>query len=213
LWCQRAEFLPTPAVCSQARRRGLACNFATDPFVLQAGGRLRSFERAVDEHQRSVFTFARYLLGNPHEAEDVTQEALIRMWKHWDSLDVSRLEAWLLKVTRNLCYDRLRRLKVVRRVVPASIDDETAQEVPAGDASPEERAHSRALRARLLEVLEELREPYKSAVILREVHGLSYQEISDALETPLNSIKVHVYRGRRQLRQLLKEEEIDVAAS
>ena len=172
-----------------------------------------AFERAVEKHQKSVFTFARYLLGNQHEAEDVAQEALLRMWRHWDSLDVERVEAWLLKVTRNLCYDRMRRLRVVRRVVPASIDQENAPEVASLDPTPEETAHSGALRVRLMEAMDRLREPYKSAVILREVEGYTYREISEALEAPLNSVKVHVYRGRRLLREMLKEVAIDVAAS
>jgi len=165
---------------------------------------LRAFERAVETHQRSVFTFARYLLGNPSEAEDVTQEALLRMWRHWDSLDVSRLEAWLLKVTRNLCYDRLRRLRVVRRVVPASIDEETAPDAPSPDPGPEELMHRGALREQLLRAVDSLHEPYKSAILLREVQGLTYKEISEALESPLNSVKVHVFRGRRLLREMLR---------
>jgi RNA polymerase sigma-70 factor (ECF subfamily) len=174
---------------------------------------LRAFERAVETHQRSVFTFARYLIGSPQEAEDVTQEALLRMWRHWDSLDIERLEAWLLTVTRNLCYDRMRRLRVVRRVVPASIDEETAPDAPSPDPDPEELAHRGALREKLLEAIDKLHEPYKSAVVLREVKGLSYKEISEVLESPLNSVKVHVFRGRRKLRELLGEVEIDVAAS
>ena len=174
---------------------------------------MKAFERAVEKHQRSVFTFARYLLGNQHEAEDVAQETLLRMWNHWDSLEIERLEAWLMRVTRNLCYDRMRRLRVVRRVVPASIDEENAPEAPSLDPTPEETAHSGALRASLMEAMGRLHEPYKSAVILREIEGYTYREIAEALEAPLNSVKVHVYRGRRLLREMLKEVAIDVAAS
>jgi RNA polymerase sigma-70 factor (ECF subfamily) len=134
------------------------------------------------------------------------------MWRHWDSLDIERLEAWLLTVTRNLCYDRMRRLRVVRRVVPTSIDEENAPEVASLDPTPEQTAHSAALQAKLLEAMDRLREPYKSAVILREIEGLTYREISEALESPLNSVKVHVHRGRRLLREMLKEVAIDVAA-
>ena len=99
------------------------------------------FERAVSQHQRSVFTFARYLLGSRQEAEDVTQEALLRMWHHWETLDVDRLEAWLLKVTRNLCYDSLRRLRSARRALPESGDEEAAERVPMQGPTPEEEAH------------------------------------------------------------------------
>ncbi len=170
------------------------------------------FERAVSQHQRSVFTFARYLLGSKQEAEDVTQEALLRMWNHWETLDVDRLEAWLLKVTRNLCYDSLRRLRSARRAIPESGDEEAAERVPMTDPNPEELAHRGGLRREVLAAMEELREPYRSAIVLREVQGLSYKEIGEALDTPLNSVKVHVHRGRRMLRETLTERDIHVAA-
>ena len=170
------------------------------------------FERAVQEHQRSVFTFARYLLGSQQEAEDVTQEALLRMWRHWETLDADRLEAWLLKVTRNLCYDSLRRLRSSRKVVSDTADEEAAERVPAMEPDPEQQAQEGALREQLLAAMESLREPYKSAIVLREVQGLTYREIGEALGTPLNSVKVHVHRGRRMLRELLNERDINVAS-
>ena len=171
------------------------------------------FERAVEEHQRSVFTFARYLLGSRQAAEDVTQEALLRMWRHWETLDVDRLGPWLLQVTRNLCYDSLRRLRSRRRWVVDDTDDEAVDRVPAADRDPEERAHANALRARVVAAMADLREPYRSAVVLREIEGLTYREIAEVLDTPLNSVKVHVHRGRRMLRELLDGRSIDVASA
>lgn len=168
------------------------------------------FERAVREHQRSVFTFARYLLGNQEEARDVAQEALVRMWRHWDDLDRERLESWLLKVTRNLCYDHLRRLRSQRRNLPESDDERAAERLHATDPDPERQAVGESLRRELLRAMGELREPYKSAVVLREIRGLTYREIAEALEVPINSVKVHVHRGRRMLRQLLTQRRIHV---
>jgi RNA polymerase sigma-70 factor (ECF subfamily) len=173
---------------------------------------LDEFERAVYRHQQSVFTFARYLLGDRQEAEDVTQEALLRMWRHWEGLEPERLDAWLLKVTRNLCYDSLRRLRSARQALPQSTDDAAADRVPAEAPDPEQRAHRGGLRREVLEAIAELREPYKSAVLLREVEGLTYREIGEALDSPLNSVKVHVHRGRKLLRDMLKEKNVHVAA-
>lgn len=168
------------------------------------------FERAVREHQRSVFTFARYLLGNQEEAQDVAQEALVRMWRHWDRLDRERLEAWLLRVTRNLCYDHLRRLRSERRNLPESDDEQATERLRTADPDPERRAVGDSLRRELLGAMAELREPYKSAVVLREIRGLTYREIAEALEVPINSVKVHVHRGRRMLRELLAERRVHV---
>lgn len=168
------------------------------------------FERAVREHQRSVFTFARYLLGDQEEAEDVAQEALVRMWRHWDRLDGERLEAWLLKVTRNLCYDHLRRVRSARRNLPESDDEEAVERVHTTGLDPERRAIGDSLRREILRAMDELREPYKSAVVLREIRGLTYREIAETLEVPINSVKVHVHRGRRMLRQLLRQRRVHV---
>lgn len=166
------------------------------------------FERAVREHQRSVFTFARYLLGNQEEAEDVAQEALVRLWRHWDDLDAERLEAWLLKVTRNLCYDRLRSLRSERRNLPRADAEGVTERLVAKEPSPESRAAGNALGRQLMEAMSELREPYKSAVVLREIRGLAYREIAEALDVPLNSVKVHVHRGRRMLREMLERRRV-----
>lgn len=166
------------------------------------------FERAVREHQRSVFTFARYLLGNRQEAEDVAQEALVRLWRHWDGLDAERLEAWLLKVTRNLCYDRLRSLRSERRNLPQADEEGVTERLVTREPNPESRAAGNALRRQLLKAMSELREPYKSAVVLREIRGLAYREIAEALDVPLNSVKVHVHRGRRMLRQMLEQRRV-----
>lgn len=171
---------------------------------------MTEFERAIREHQRSVFTFARYLLGNREEAEDVTQEALVRLWRHWDGLDSDRLQAWLLKVTRNLCYDRLRSLRSERRNLPEAEGDGLSERLVDSEPSPESRAAGSALRDQLLAAMAELREPYKSAVVLREVRGLAYREIAETLDVPLNSVKVHVYRGRRMLREMLEERRVYV---
>lgn len=174
---------------------------------------MREFERAVRVHQRSVFTFARYLLGSQQEAEDVAQEALLRMWRHWDRLDGDRLEAWLMQVTRNLCYDQLRRVRAQRNALPETSDETAAERVPSEELDPEQKAYGRSLGGRLAETVRELREPYRSAIILREIQGLSYREIGEALDVPLNSVKVHVHRGRRMLREMLIEKELHVATS
>lgn len=165
----------------------------------------KRFEAAVERHQRRVFTLAWYLLSDREEAEDVTQEVLIRMWRAGGRVAPERLESWLLRVTRNASYDRLRHRRSVSRVFAVDPVDETAGTVVADEPSPEHVAGGSEVGQRLHDALTALREPAKSIVILREVQGLSYQQISDVLELPLSTVRVSLHRGRRQLRELLKE--------
>lgn len=169
-----------------------------------------AFESAVARHQAKIYTFACYFLGDRAEAEDVTQEVLIRLWRNLAKLDAARMAAWLVRVTRNACYDRLRQKRATGRYLAPELDGEAAERVPSQDPDPEATATRGDLRRRLTAALTALDEPYRSVLILREVQGLSYQEISDALEVPLNTVRVHIHRGRQRLRQALHSEPREV---
>ncbi len=162
-------------------------------------------EEVVQRYQRRVFTFARYFLGQREEAEDVTQEVLIRLWRNADGLDAERLGAWLLRVTRNACYDRLRQRRSAATVVAPDVDPEVAEEALSPAPDPAALAESAEFKRHLVAALGRLEEPYRSILILREVEDLKYQEISDALELPLNTVRVYIHRGRQRLREEWKE--------
>ena len=82
----------------------------------------RRFERHVRKYQHRIFGFAVYFLGDRTEAEDVTQDVLLRLWQHRDSVDEDRLLGWLLRVTRNACVDALRKRKAQRNVMTSDTD-------------------------------------------------------------------------------------------
>jgi RNA polymerase sigma-70 factor (ECF subfamily) len=167
---------------------------------------LTAFEDTAQKYRRRVYSFARYLLSNREEAEDVTQEVLLRLWRHQRGLDEERLGAWLLRVTRNACYDLLRKRRSDAALAHgASLDDEEAREVASAEPDPQARAEAADFRRRLLAALSELEEPYKSTIILREVQGLPHREIGEALGIPEVTVRVHLHRGRRKLRERLRE--------
>lgn len=167
---------------------------------------LTAFEDTAQRYRRRVYSFARYLLSNREEAEDVTQEVLLRLWRHQEGVDEERLGSWLLRVTRNACYDLLRRRRSEAAAgIGASLDEEDAREVASSEPSPEARARDTDFRRRLMAALGELGEPYKSVVILREVQGLPHREIGEALGIPEATVRVHLHRGRRKLRERLRE--------
>jgi RNA polymerase sigma factor (sigma-70 family) len=162
------------------------------------------FDRAVERHQRRIFTFARYLLPTREEAEDVTQEVLVRLWHKGHTVAPDALEAWLLRVTRNACYDRLRRFRGRERVVAHPLPGHFTG--PASQApDPEVLAASSQLGRRLVEELNRLGEPHRSIVILREVEGLSCRDIASIVEMTEGSVRVTLHRARRRLRDQLRE--------
>ena len=164
-----------------------------------------AFDAAVQRHQRKVFTFARYLLSNREEAEDVTQEVLVRLWDHLGTVEPDRLGGWLLRVTRNACYDRLRSHRSRRRVLADDAPENATEGVATRAPDPEMLAGSTELGRRLMEAIGALREPQRSSVILREINGLSYREIADVLGLTEATVRVTLHRGRRALREELKE--------
>jgi len=157
----------------------------------------------VTEQQRKVYSYARYLLGDPAEAEDVTQEVFLKLWSHWSQVQLDSVRAWLLRVTRNACFDQLRKRRSTARVLLPDVEPERLETHPSTDSGPAERAVRADFRRHLLEALHRLGEPYRSILILREIQHLPYREISDILELPLNTVRVYIHRGRRQLREAL----------
>ena len=168
---------------------------------------LTAFEDTAQKYRRRVYSLARYLLSNREEAEDVTQEVLLRLWRHQQGVDEERLGAWLLRVTRNACYDLLRKRRSDAALgTSSSLDDDEAREVATPEPGPQSLAEASDFRRRLLAALSDLGEPYKSIVILREVQGLPHREIGEALGMPEVTVRVHLHRGRRKLRERLLEE-------
>ena len=173
--------------------------------------RRNDFEEAVATHGRRVFTLSVYLLGDHQEAEDVTQEVLIRLWRWGHKVAPQRIGAWLLQVTRNACIDLIRKRKG-KNALLCEGDPNGVEQLRETSPGPERLLSASRLGESIRRALDRLSEPHRSVVILREIQGLSYQEISDVLEMPLNNVRVNLHRGRRRLREELGEVRDHVAA-
>ena len=165
----------------------------------------RRFQELVMQYQDRVFRLARYCVGSHEEAQDITQEVLIRLWRNLDRIEPEGLWPWLVRVTRNACIDALRRRGSYRAVVAEDPDDAAAQRARTTSPGPDTAAEAADFERHLQRALEQMAEPYRSIVILREVEQLKYEEVAQALELPLNTVKVYLHRGRRMLRRKLKE--------
>ncbi len=157
----------------------------------------RRFRKWVDEYQDQAWTLARYLLKDESEAEDVCQESFVKLWDNRDSIDPEKIRPWLMKVTRNACFDRLR-----RRRPSEEFGDHTAQTSAPGPMQDTQRLE---LAHRLQQSISNLVEPYRSLVVLRDVQQHSYEEVAGVLELSLAQVKVYLHRARKQLREQLAE--------
>lgn len=168
------------------------------------------FQALVEEHRDRVYSLACYLLGDREEAADATQEVFLRLWRNLPELERSggdreTLAPWLLRVTRNCCFDLMRRRRTRRTVLGHPEEADAVDRTPADDPDPERLAASSDLGRHLRRAVQAMAEPYRSVLILREVQEMKYHEISETLEMPLNTVKVNIHRGRKMLRERLKE--------
>ncbi len=151
------------------------------------------------QHADRVFSLALRLLGDRDEAADATQEVLVRLWQRGGDVPEERRLAWTLRVTRNVCLDAIRS----RRLRSTANLDDTPEPVDTGP-DPTARAEAADLRPHLDAALDALGEPFRSIVVLREVEGYAYDEIAEALELPLTTVKVYLHRARARLRDALR---------
>ena len=162
-----------------------------------------SFEQQVHQYQDRVYGFACSFLKDDATAQDVTQDVFIKFWEHHDDIDSDRALAWLMRVTRNACIDVFRKRKTRRRSV--TVNSENLDRAESVQPSPHADAEASDVEAHIHDALDRINEPYRSVVMLREIQNLKYKEIAQALDMPLNTVKVYIHRGRKKLRKQLAE--------
>lgn len=158
----------------------------------------REFIGIVEDLYGSIYRMALSVLGDEGEACDVTQESFERLWRERRRVEAKAAAAWLRRTALNLCFD------VLRRRSRESVSEEGEPEPIDPRPDPLEGS-LREERVRLLrEALGRLPIRYRVAVVLKDIEGLSYEEMSELLGRPVNTLKSDVFRGRRMLRKLLE---------
>jgi RNA polymerase sigma-70 factor (ECF subfamily) len=169
----------------------------------------REFRDLAEAYAGRIYTFARYSLRHREDAEDVTQEVLIRLWKHQGSIEPASTATWVMRVARNLVIDVSRR-RQARAALFAEGADVTVMAAHVASAPGPDAAGRAELRDELEAALAGLDEPYRTIVVMREIQGLAYEEIARAMNMPLGTIKVYLHRARRRLRESMRTEMKDV---
>lgn len=162
-----------------------------------------AFNQIVAYHRPRIFALAWHILSDREEAADVTQTVFIRLWDRRSEIDVDRVDAWLLRVARNAAIDAWRRRRTREGVLSANT--EAVEQLPSSHQEPPDAGvASSEFRRRLHGAVGQLPEPQRSIVVLREIEGYQYDEIAEALDLPLNTVKVYLHRARRRLREALR---------
>jgi len=159
-------------------------------------------------HKDRVFSYSFYVLRNREDAEDVTQEVFIKLWRYLEKIDTDRSAAWLMKVAHNQCISLVRKRNKSLRERKV-LDDTVVETLPAKadtDTHPELALQQREIQKTLLSALEKLPVKTRSIMILHYYHGLKYQEIEEIVDTKVNTIKVEVHRGKKLLKKILEKE-------
>ncbi len=152
----------------------------------------------VTRNQHGLFALAFQMLKNRLEAEDVVQDTFVKMWEQKQAGGAVE-KSWLYKVARNQCLDILRRRKYAQEY-------EMAQAVGSDiGIGPAEEALNETLSDEVAEALNQLAEPYKSLLVLREISGLNYKALAQTLDLSLSQTKVYLHRARAQLKERLEQ--------
>jgi RNA polymerase sigma-70 factor (ECF subfamily) len=172
-----------------------------------------AWEDIVRRYQRRIYNICYRFAGSAEDADDLTQEVFIKMYRTLDSYDVERgaFMTWVTTITRNLLVDHFRKGKHDR--LTDSLDATPGQEEEGrtlgehiedkGRASPDEQVRSREAGEAVHEALQKLSPELREAVILRDLQDMDYKEIAQVLKVPEGTVKSRINRGRAELARLL----------
>ena len=164
------------------------------------------FKIYVSQYKDLIYSQAFYFTKSSEDAQDITQDVLIKLWHHLDKVPRASAKAWLLRVTKNLCIDHSRRKRelVASAMAVNSDGDEFLLEQEDYGLNPEQETINLDSKERIMTAIHKLPEKVKNVVIMREIQDLKYDDIAAALEMPINSVKVYLHRGRKLLFEQLK---------
>lgn len=172
-------------------------------------GDVESFELLIGSYDKRAYNIAYRVMGNEEDAKDMAQEALIKVFRSLkDFKGQSSFSTWLYRIVTNVCLDELRRKKNEKYVsMDSTIQTDSGElnmELCSDKETPEivyERVEQREL---IKNAIRELNEEYRSAIVLRDIQGFSYDEISSILDCSLGTVKSRINRARTMLRDKLK---------
>jgi RNA polymerase sigma-70 factor (ECF subfamily) len=169
------------------------------PLAPDAGWRIPTWEEVVRDHSPRVYRLAYRLTGNRHDAEDLTQDAFVRVFRSLEGFQPGTFEGWIHRITTNLFLDSVRRKARIR--FEALPDD--AERIAGRGRTPEQAYTDDRFDDDVQAALDALAPDFRVAVVLCDIEGLSYEEIAATLGIKLGTVRSRIHRGRVQLREAL----------
>jgi RNA polymerase sigma-70 factor (ECF subfamily) len=160
-----------------------------------------TWDEVVRTHSARVYRLAYRLTGNPHDAEDLTQDVFVRVFRSLSSYTPGTFEGWLHRITTNLFLDQVRRKQRIRF---DGLADDAAERLPGREPGPAQVYDERHFDDDVQRALDDLPPDFRAAVVLCDIEGLSYEEIAATLGIKLGTVRSRIHRGRVQLRAALE---------
>ncbi len=167
-------------------------------------GSQEAFRELVRRHQGAVYSLCYRTVGDPGDAEDMAQEAFLRLYHSLGKFRRgARLRPWLHKIAVNVCLDTLRKRKEPTLSLDEISEGSGEPPIPHSGTPPEDVLLDREAQARVQQALLQIPGDYRVALVLRYLEELSYQEVADALGVPLSTVETRIFRAKKMLGQML----------
>jgi RNA polymerase sigma-70 factor (ECF subfamily) len=200
------SFLSIPPRANRMSVDSPALQPATPDSLIEQclSGDQAAWEAVVRQHWRKVFNVAYKFVGKHDEAEDLAQDIFLKIFKALDTFDRrANFQTWIISIARNLCIDHYRSVRKERETIAREVD--AGELTPASaDRGPDGMLEQNDLRALLQRALDKLPAALRTAVVLRDLQELSYQEIADRLRLPEGTVKSRINRGRLELARQIR---------
>lgn len=169
-------------------------------------GDASAFEEILLKHEDRIYNVCRYMLGNEDDADDAAQDTFIKAYRNLsDFRPDSSLYTWLYRIAVTTCLDYKKRPFFTSIFGGTREDDEVVSELPSDEPSPERLYESKQTGHALRAGLKQLSEKFRTILILKEIEGLSYEEIADVLDISIGTVKSRISRAREELKQQMKK--------
>lgn len=176
------------------------------------------FEEEALPHLDAVYRFALRLSGSPDQASDLVQDTFLRAYRSWDQYTQgTRAKSWLFTICRNVFLRGRERVKRHHEFVERHVTQDPGLPDPVNPlwssvepVDPEGAFFGSVVDAEIMEAIQALPEDYRTAVVLSDLEGLTYQEIADLVDVPVGTVKSRLFRGRRRLQEALYEYAVEM---
>jgi RNA polymerase sigma factor (sigma-70 family) len=169
-----------------------------------------TWDEVVRTHSARVYRLAYRLTGNPYDAEDLTQDVFVRVFRSLSSYTPGTFEGWLHRITTNLFLDQVRRKQRIRF---DALGEDAGDRLAGREPSPAQVYDDQHFDPDIQKALDELTPDFRAAVVLCDIEGLSYEEIAATLDVKLGTVRSRIHRGRQALRDHLARHSADTARS